>query len=261
MHCLLFFVRVLLLVFLISGAMVRFDTYNASAHLVRQIESSHVATVEHDGGDNLLIRLHTGEKISVYLIETIIPAYEIRMTLSENSQAGIHTLFILWGAMFLPENGEIFEPDDWMIALLSLYDKKIYAFDVYGKDIRIFPVYFEPVGYKYRIRYEPDIDVTRLGCDVVKVHYHDEIRGEWRIADFAHNRPQRPPAKGPKTAWEILGISPQADLETVKRTYRQLARLYHPDINPSPDATYRMQSINHAYAAILRTFERGTDVV
>lgn len=120
--------------------MVRFDTYNASAHLVRQLEE-HGTQVIHDGGDNILVQLKTGELISIYLIETIIPPYEVKLTLHENHKDEIFTLFILWGEMFLPENGTIFKPDDWLNALIHLYGDKIYAFGVYGKDIHIFPVF------------------------------------------------------------------------------------------------------------------------
>jgi hypothetical protein len=234
--------------------MVRFDTYNASAHLVRQIEASQVAVVEHDGGDNLMIRLHSGERISVYLIETIIPPYEIRMTLTENTRDAVHTLFILWGDMFLPAHDDVFDPDPWMRALITLYDHTIYAFDVYGKDIRIFPVYFEPRGHRFHIRYEPDIDVTRLGCDTIHLPYHREIGGEWRIADFAHERVRRARptvAKPPRTAWDVLGVAHHADAKTIKRAFRRLARLHHPDISAEPDATRRMQAINQAYAALI----------
>lgn len=233
--------------------MVRFDTYNASAHLVRQIEASQVAVVEHDGGDNLMIRLHSGERISVYLIETIIPPYEIRTTLQENTTSDVYTLFILWGDMFLPSHGDVFEPDGWMRALIALYDHKIYAFDVYGKDIRIFPVYFEPRGYRFHIRYAPDIDVTRLGCDTIHLPHHREIGGQWRIADFDHERAARTriTPKAPRTAWDILGVPHHADAATIKRAFRRLARLYHPDVNTAPNATRRMQAINQAYAALI----------
>ena len=36
--------------------------------------------------------------------------------------------------------------------------------------------------------------------------------------------------------YEILGIPVNSSLEDVKRAYRKKARLYHPDINPSPEA-------------------------
>lgn len=242
--------------------MVRFDTYNASAHLVRQIESSRTATVAHDGGDNVLIALHSGELISIYLIETVIPPYEMRTTLQENSKAGIHTLFILWGEMFIPQHNDTFEPADWMSALLKLYNNKIYAFDVYGKDIRIFPVYFErTLSGLWHVRHESDIDVTRLGVDWVELLHPSELCGSWLIADFEHDTPHHHqqrniyPPLSPLllAAYGTLGLAPSVGLMSVKAAYWRLARLYHPDVNPSPEAHRHMQAINAAYETILNT--------
>jgi hypothetical protein len=42
-------------------------------------------------------------------------------------------------------------------------------------------------------------------------------------------------------------VQPSADLEAIKAAYRRLARLYHPDLNPRPEAAERMRAINAAY--------------
>lgn len=94
----------------------------------------------------MLVELAGGHNVSIHLIETRIPPYEIRLNLQDNGIAEIHTLFIVWGAMFLPDDGKLFRPDPWMLALVMLYGGKLYAFDVYGKDIRIFPTFFDPAG-------------------------------------------------------------------------------------------------------------------
>jgi molecular chaperone DnaJ len=36
--------------------------------------------------------------------------------------------------------------------------------------------------------------------------------------------------------YEILGIQSNASIDDIKKAYRKKARLYHPDINPAPDA-------------------------
>jgi hypothetical protein len=246
--------------------MVRFDTYNASAHLVRQLEASGVASVTHDGGDNVLVELHGGEEISIHLIETRLPPYEIRLILDEGRIADIHSLFIVWSAMFLPEDNELFQPEPWMLALVTLYGGKLYAFDVYGKDIRIFPTYFEPAdGTRYHIRYGADINVTALGVSKITLT-SPGLAGTWLIADFAgstpprrrphadtkHHHTRRAPVRPPESPWEILGIAKTAKRDEVKRAFRKLARRYHPDLNRSPDATHDMQKLNVAYQAVMR---------
>ena len=47
--------------------------------------------------------------------------------------------------------------------------------------------------------------------------------------------------------YEILGLEQTATTEQIKHSYRKLARLYHPDVNNSPDAEKKMRLINQAY--------------
>ena len=51
--------------------------------------------------------------------------------------------------------------------------------------------------------------------------------------------------------YKVLGISPDASDEDVKRAYRRLAKKYHPDLNPGdPVAARKMQEVNEAYEQI-----------
>jgi molecular chaperone DnaJ len=47
--------------------------------------------------------------------------------------------------------------------------------------------------------------------------------------------------------YAVLGVGRGATSEEIKRAFRQLARQYHPDANPSPDAEARFKEINTAY--------------
>jgi curved DNA-binding protein CbpA len=64
-----------------------------------------------------------------------------------------------------------------------------------------------------------------------------------------------------KTPYEILGVSPNADDETIKRAYHELARKYHPDRYTNSDladvAKEKMQEVNAAYEEIQREREAG----
>ena len=53
-----------------------------------------------------------------------------------------------------------------------------------------------------------------------------------------------------KDYYEILGVSRDATAEEIKQSYRRLAKKYHPDTNPAPDATERFKEINEAYEVL-----------
>lgn len=50
--------------------------------------------------------------------------------------------------------------------------------------------------------------------------------------------------------YEILGVSKDADANTIKRAYRKLAKTYHPDINKDDDAEEKFKEVQEAYDVI-----------
>jgi len=54
----------------------------------------------------------------------------------------------------------------------------------------------------------------------------------------------------PKCYYRVLGVRRDATLDAIKRRYRSLVRLRHPDVNTSPDASARFQEIVCAYRVL-----------
>jgi molecular chaperone DnaJ len=50
--------------------------------------------------------------------------------------------------------------------------------------------------------------------------------------------------------YEILGVSRDADGDTIKKAYRRLARQLHPDVNPDPHTEERFKEVGRAYEVL-----------
>jgi molecular chaperone DnaJ len=64
--------------------------------------------------------------------------------------------------------------------------------------------------------------------------------------------------------YELLGVPRDADGDAVKKAYRRLARQYHPDVNPDPEAQERFKEISLAYEVLSdpqkrASYDRGGD--
>src|SRR5207249_11483693 len=64
-----------------------------------------------------------------------------------------------------------------------------------------------------------------------------------------------------RSHYETLGIPKEASAERIKRAYRKLVKLYHPDQSPSrsmeqAEAEKRMREINAAYSVLSKPLSR-----
>ena len=56
----------------------------------------------------------------------------------------------------------------------------------------------------------------------------------------------------PKNHYELLGVQPSASAQEIRRAYRELSKLYHPDTTELSDAiaTQKFQALNEAYGTL-----------
>ena len=60
-----------------------------------------------------------------------------------------------------------------------------------------------------------------------------------------------------KSLYETLGVSENASAEEIKKSYRKLARKYHPDINKDESAVEKFKEINAAYEVLSDTDKKA----
>lgn len=249
---------------------MRFDVHTVRCHLVNELmETPHVKEVWHDGSDVVILNLTTGETVAIHIIERFMSLNEIEYIFKEDDRSNHYTMLILWADMFMPSNGQVYEPDDWMLALLQLYGGKIYAFDAWRNEPYIFTVHFHPVknSYSRLIQHGADVNIGAIGVETLATHMVG-FSGFWRVARFDGFATQHDaddywdslPADDEQRSsvnyyFHILGVKVTATRAEVKHAYREMARKHHPDVNPDTDTTHRMQQINKAYTRLNEYFD------
>jgi hypothetical protein len=245
---------------------VRTETHAAREYLVLNLhQHPQVLNLWEDGSDLVAATFRSGAKLMIYLVDDYLSLHELQKILGENQAKGQHTLFFFWAEMLLPNDGERFMPQDWMMALLSLHGEKIYAYEVNSTEVFMFPVYFQAIEgqHERHIRWGKTLNWQHIRLRTRPLET-PHLKGDFLLGDFS------PPqlGQGPKTSppainlspalqahYRLLGLEDSADLEAIKQAYRDLARQYHPDLNPAPEATSKMQALNAAYAQILAAWE------
>lgn len=52
------------------------------------------------------------------------------------------------------------------------------------------------------------------------------------------------------THYQVLQVNPSASLEVIEAAYQRLAKMYHPDVNKSPNTEQKMKQIDVAYQVL-----------
>lgn len=247
---------------------MRINLNTINLHLTTALELQGVA-IEHNDLDVIIARLWDDQLVALHLIERDIDLTVIETALEYDRDHGWATLFMLWSPMLLPEDGQQFRLYDWMHALIALHGGLIYGFEMRSDRAYFYPVYFEAIEQAGVIvaRYGETVQIRGLQAETVTVD-SPYLRGTWRVADFegfnrpasdseAHANASTDPhydlsreSTGIEYCYRVMNVPIGADWNTIRVAYRALARQFHPDLNPTPEALIRMQQINIAYARL-----------
>lgn len=242
--------------------MLRIHKQRTRAALIRALEAAPgVAAIPDEWEDMVFVETTAGQQVVIYLYDRQIERDEVLQSFHTNTKQGLHTLYILSAAMLLPEHGDIYRPEDWMALLAALHGGKIYSYRVMRLVVDITPAYFRPVGPRFEVQYGERIDVNGLQCFPVLLDGAEVLLADFELLQTvapapkatAQGLPMSPAAPDfyATDPYVVLGLPADADRVTIKATFRELARRYHPDIDATPGAKTRMQALNRAYRALM----------
>jgi hypothetical protein len=244
---------------------MRYETIVASQYLVSRLEYAQVVKDMRDEGDIILVDLKSGEKLMLILVERGMSLEELQRFYRTNTEKNIYTLMLFWVDMLLPRDGSKMKLDDWLSVEVGLHQNKLYGYEVAGRDAFFFPVQMLGKGMERTVRYGNIVNYAAIGYEVVD-SLNPYMPGQWCVANFERTEQvyrdhtaQQAAVRVDKLAVDYarLGLLPNADFEAVKRAYRTLARLYHPDVNTDANADERMKKINEAYQRIEKHIGNG----
>lgn len=61
--------------------------------------------------------------------------------------------------------------------------------------------------------------------------------------------------------FRVLGVSPGATEEEIKKAYHKLVKVYHPDLNKAPDAVAQFQQLTASFEALMQRAKTQGPVV
>ena len=214
--------------------------------LQQQLEKTAAYSQTEIAGDSLLAHLGA-DVIAIYLVKDVVSPNVFKKVLNGNTRADIATLFAI-EADGVPANKARYQAEPALEFLFDIYGQRVYAYRISGGRLRIFPV---SVAEDQRIRHGRPVNLGLLSTDFGMSGTKGWQIGVFHGRDYYTTIRQEDPLQ---PMYALLGLEVTATEQEVKRAYRRLAHIYHPDLSREPGATQRMQRINAAYEAIMRRF-------
>lgn len=152
------------------------------AHIERLI---HIQTVTLNGSADLVIHSWSGMRLHLYLIDQPVKTRALKRTLSDNSEIGINSLFLV-SERLIPADGTRIVAPEWLLALQALTSERFYVYGLDDDGPRVFTTHLEIIvstGGEHEVWRGPNVafDQLRFFRSAVKMR---AIKGDWPTADF-----------------------------------------------------------------------------
>lgn len=240
---------------------------------------------------DLRVLLWTGVIVNIYILHEAPKTRTIKHILQQDTGQGVGAMFIV-APQLIPAPQAQLVPPEWMIALQSLNNDRLYTFSPEDRQMALLQVHLERVDATeaYSAIYGPQVVLERLHYGRIAVKPR-AVKGFWLTAhfgsmpfwqearrDFYMPPPRReepssasnghqqtngatPSARREKSrleaSYDILGIGMSATHDEVKTAFRRRVFSVHPDVSALPKmmAEEKFRILAEAYEYIKS--ERG----
>jgi DnaJ-like protein len=232
---------------------------------------------------DLIVYMWTGVRIHIYIVVEPYKTRVIKNILQTDTNHGIGSLFIVNPAV-LPANKAVIKPEEWLLAIHALTQGRIYTYT--PPQDGLLSLHFEQIGLSenYRAVYDAPLVIRQLSYSRATIKPR-AVKGFWIVANFGsepspkrrtsvddyyppraqfsqqtppnaetNHQPHRetPVKTRLESAYELLGVKPDATREEIKSAFRKLAFIVHPDVSEleKAEAEARFKALTEAYEYI-----------
>jgi hypothetical protein len=147
--------------------------HDARQHDARQHDADAHYSVDEEAlqSPDLLVRLPSGERVALYVINRTLRFSEIKRHFETNTAQNVHTLYLVDGRM-MPSDRAQLEPNGWMVALHTLTQGRMYGYWCEARSVSIRPVHLRwHWGRAYRTaEYGPQVDVATCSAQRIELN-------------------------------------------------------------------------------------------
>ncbi len=120
----------------------------------------------------------------VRILTAPMKTHIIRKLLKDATDSGIGTVFLINRAI-MPEHDTRVSVPEWLYALHTLTQDRVYTVRLEGEQVRVGQLHFEPIGStgEYVAKYGPSVNLDRMRYFRANIK-PKVMKGDWQVVDF-----------------------------------------------------------------------------